>query len=186
MPTSQYNQISEIIHLIYLTNPEKLLDIGVGFGKYGYLSREYLELWDRRDNIYDDWKRRIDGIEVFVKYISPVHNLIYNNIYIGNAIDILPTLNVKYDLILLVDVLEHFHCKDGLLLLQECEKRSRNVLISVPIDMNPQEDSFGNPYEKHKFQWEKKHFKMFRNKFFLPNIGGSLIIYFGENAKDIL
>ena len=70
MPTSQLNQLPQIIELILFTNPEKMLDVGVGFGKYGFLSREYLELWDDKrrysnwTNRYN-WTKRIDGIEVF-------------------------------------------------------------------------------------------------------------------------
>ena len=45
MPSSHYFQLNEIVDLIALTNPVKVLDIGVGFGKYGFLAREYLELW---------------------------------------------------------------------------------------------------------------------------------------------
>ena len=32
------------------SNPSSVLDIGTGFGKYGLLCREYLELWDGREN----------------------------------------------------------------------------------------------------------------------------------------
>lgn len=184
MPSSYYLQINEILQLIIKTNPEKLLDIGVGFGKYGYLSREYLELWDGRDE-YRDWKRKIDGIEVFEKYITPVHNFIYDEIFIGNALEVLPTLNEKYDLILLIDVLEHFDYKDGLVILKECEKHGKNIIISVPTDIGSQGDSFGNTYETHKFNWKRKHFEKFTNIFFLPDIDQSLIVYIGENSRNI-
>jgi len=33
------------MELITLTNPQCILDVDAGFGKYGFLSREYLELW---------------------------------------------------------------------------------------------------------------------------------------------
>ena len=95
MPITYSSQINEIVQLVILTDPKKLLDVGVGFGKYGFLSREYLELWDGRRK-YDDWKRRIDGIEAFKEYITPVHNFIYEKMFIGNAMDILPTIEEKY------------------------------------------------------------------------------------------
>ena len=62
MPSSAPNQINQIVQLMMIVKPQSLLDIGIGFGKFGFLAREYLELWDRR-NKYDDWQRRIDGIE---------------------------------------------------------------------------------------------------------------------------
>ena len=184
MPTSNLSQINDIMQLIIFTNPRKILDIGVGFGKYGFLSREYLELWDGREK-YDEWNRRIDGIEVFGEYITPVHDFIYNKTYIGNAIDILPTIDEKYDLILLIDVFEHFDYDSGLKLLKECEKHGKNILISVPKNMTHQEAAFGNPYEAHKCQWKKNHFIRYANKFFFPNMV-SLIIYIGEDSQDVL
>jgi len=186
MPSSHCLQINEIMKFITKTNPQKLLDIGVGFGKYGFLSREYLELWDGRQK-YNDWKRTIDGIEVFKEYITPVHDLIYNKIFIGNAIDIVPTIEEKYDLILLIDVLEHFDYEVGLKLLQECDKHGRNILISVPKSIGSQGESFGNPYETHRFQWQECHFNKFDNKFVLPDdLGNSLIVYLGENYEDMM
>jgi hypothetical protein len=44
MPTSHKYQIKEIMELMVLINPKKILDLGIGFGKYGYLAREYLDI----------------------------------------------------------------------------------------------------------------------------------------------
>jgi predicted O-methyltransferase YrrM len=95
MPTSQFYQISDIVEFIVRTNPKSILDIGVGFGKYGALAREYL---DQGERLYD-WKRRIDGIEVFEEYITDIQRFYYDNIYIGNAVEVLPKLEETYDLI---------------------------------------------------------------------------------------
>ncbi len=43
MPTSHLYQISDILEIISLIRPRSVLDVGVGFGKYGLLAREYLE-----------------------------------------------------------------------------------------------------------------------------------------------
>jgi len=180
MPTSQPYQLNEIIELIILTRPQKVLDVGVGFGKYGLLSREYLELYDGREK-YKDWKRQIDGIEVFKEYLTPAHEYIYDHIYIGNALEVLPTLQDQYDLILLIDTLEHFGYEEGVSLLEECMRRSRNMIISTPWDIGSQEESFNNPFEKHKFQWQKKHFRQFEKQFFVHN-DRSLICYIGDDA----
>ncbi len=182
MPTSHFMQINEIMYLITQTNPAKLLDIGIGFGKFGFLSREYLELWDGRMK-YNDWKREIDGIEVFKDYLSPAHDFIYNNVYVGDVIEILPGLG-QYDLILLIDVFEHFSYNEGQKLLLECIEHGKNVLISVPKNMHDQGAVFDNPYETHKFQWRKKHFNGFKNKFFYHN-KSSLLVYIGNDARRI-
>ncbi len=70
MPSSHFGQLNEIVELIKLSKPKSVLDIGVGFGKYGVLAREYLELWDEGKK-YNDREIRIDGIEAFEKYITP-------------------------------------------------------------------------------------------------------------------
>lgn len=183
VPTSFLYQLNQIMDLIVRSNPESVLDIGVGFGKYGFLSREYLELWDGRKT-YGDWKKRIDGIEVFESYLTPVHDYIYDRIYVGNALDVLPTIETKYDLVLLIDILEHFEYEEGVRILEQCMGVGRNVLIATPKDIHSGDETFGNPYQAHKFQWERKHFEE------LKELGGpfimsnehSLIIYIGERA----
>jgi hypothetical protein len=183
MPSSHYFQLNEIVDLISLTDPGKLLDIGVGFGKYGFLAREYLELWNEGGD-YLKWQRQIDGIEAFEPYVTPVHKFIYSNIFIGNAIDILPGLKDKYDLILMIDVFEHFSYKDGMKLLGECRKNGRNILISVPVVMSAQEAVFGNEFEMHKYGWKKEDFKDIPDKFFLNN-SKSVICFIGEDSSRI-
>ena len=44
--------------IIIALKPFSVLDIGSGFGKYGVLCREYLELWDGRQEY--KFLRRID------------------------------------------------------------------------------------------------------------------------------
>src|SRR5438094_354805 len=127
MPSSHYFQLDQLTELIVKTNPFRLLDVGIGFGKYGLLAREYLELWDGRFQ-YDDWRRRIDGIEIHRAFIRDWHRAIYDQIWIGDALEILPTLP-SYDLVLLIDVLEHFPEQSGHALLAEAVARNRNVLV---------------------------------------------------------
>jgi hypothetical protein len=183
MPTSHHKQLNELIDLIILTNPKSILDVGIGFGKYGFLSREYLELWDGRE-YYSEWSRKIDGIEAFEEYITPIHKYIYNNIYIGNALELLSNIDASYDLILLIDVLEHFDFPDGNSLLNACIEKGRNVLISTPKDIGSQGGSFKNPYQEHKFQWRAEHFDEYPNKFFIYN-EYSIICYIGKDNLNI-
>lgn len=183
MPSSHHYQLNEIIDLIIRTNPMKILDIGVGFGKYGFLSREYLELWNGNES-YNNWQRQIDGIEAFEEYITPAHTYIYNQIFIGDALQVLPGIQGKYDLILLIDVLEHFSFEDGARILEECRRISANILISVPKVVSPQDEVFGNPYEVHKYPWSKKELTISRSAFFVYN-PRSLICFDGSESKRL-
>ncbi len=183
MPFSHYHQLNEIVKLIMATNPQSILDVGVGFGAYGYLSRLYLEFSDGREK-YGDWQRRIDGIEVFEQYLTPMHQQIYNQIYIGEALGVLPTLKTRYDLVLLIDVLEHFTRERGMKLLELSLERGRNVIVSTPNKFWSQQEAFGNPFETHHSIWRRGDFAKFHQKFFLPN-DYSLICYLGEDAARI-
>jgi hypothetical protein len=180
MPSSQIHQISTIVELIGSANPSSLLDIGAGFGKYGVLAREYLELHEsswRKPN----WKCRIDGIEAFGEYLSDLHQFVYNHVYVGNALEVIPSLKEHYDLILVIDVLEHFSFDDGVELLKACLGIAGNVLVSTPLEWYAQEDLFGNPYEIHKSHWKRKDFKQFGPHFFMPD-PISLICFMGRDS----
>ena len=184
MPTSQYHQINQILQLITLTNPKSVLDMGVGFGKYGFLTREYLDIFYGRMQKDTEWKITLDGIEAFENYINPVHHYIYNELFIGNALEILPTLNKRYDLVLLIDVLEHFVLEEGIKILAECRKKGRNIIISVPKSWYTQNMAFGNEYETHRAHWRKEDFSILENKFFVRN-KISLICYSGIESNHV-
>jgi hypothetical protein len=182
MPSSQFYQINEIIELVVRLKPASVLEIGPGFGKYGFLCREYLELWDGRE-AYGDWQCRIDCIEAFEKYITPAHRYIYNNVYVGDALNVIPRLDFKYDLVLLVDVLEHFSYDDGRRLLQSCREKAGHILIASPKSVNAQHEVFENQYEQHKFEWKREHLKEFGSTLFLPH-HSTLICLIGENTES--
>lgn len=184
MPTSHRFQLNEIVDLMMQCQPDSVLDIGVGFGKYGFLAREYLELWGENAGDYGQWKKRVDGIEIFETYLRPFHRELYDHIHIGNALDILPGLDQNYDLILLVDVLEHFDYEDGKKLLSLCFQKGKNVLISTPLDIGTQGEAHGNIYETHHFQWEQRHLKSWGPLLVIPN-HQSLICLLGEMAPKI-
>ena len=183
MPTSHYQKISTLVELIVLTDPKRLIDIGVGFGKYGVLAREYLELWESNAS-YGKWNRRIDGIEIFETYLSPLHDYVYDNVYVGDAAEVLKSSSETYDLALLIDVLEHCTYEHGAALLRRCQAVCRNLLICTPKNIGEQGDMFGNPNETHRFQWEKSHFEQSKNHFFVPD-PASLICYVGEDASRV-
>nr|MBA3284464.1 glycosyltransferase family 1 protein [Nitrosopumilus sp.] len=151
MPSSQYYHISKIMEMIISLKPNSVLDIGSGYGKFGVLCREYLELWDGRQKY--EFKKRIDCVEVFKEYITPLHKYIYNYIYNNNILDLVTNLDYRYDLILLIDVLEHFEKKEGSDLLKKLVKNNNGVLISTPKKPSPQKDAFGNIYETHRSRW---------------------------------
>jgi hypothetical protein len=182
MPSSHFYQLDQLTKIIFAINPQSTLDVGAGFGKYGLLVREYVDIW--RDGNYKNFKRRVDGIEVFKAYLNPVHKFIYNKIYIGDALKVLPNLKRKYDLVLLVDCLEHFTQKDGLMLLKLLAGQSKYILISTPKKMRLQESVFGNVHERHVFQWTKKSLGKIPDNTFFSN-DRSYICLIGKGSKQV-
>ncbi len=183
MPTGRHSQLNEIVEIIHRTKPESVLDIGIGFGKYGYLAREYLELWDGRGK-YGDWQRVIDGIEAFEEYVTPLHREVYSHVFVGNALEVVPVLERTYDLALLIDVFEHFTFEEGNRLLDSLMEKAANVLISVPKWLSGQRAAFGNEFETHKFHWKKEHLRARGPHVFIPN-EYSLICYLGRGADVV-
>jgi hypothetical protein len=126
MPTSYTENIPSVMSLIEKIRPSRVLDVGPGYGKYGFLMRE------RLDNF--EGKMRIDCIDPFNEYLD--RSEAWKNIYdlrmkgvfpdrthvwqfygtsqYGGGIDHQwrafdpPWIDNSYDLVLMIDVLEHY------------------------------------------------------------------------------
>ena len=145
---------------LLIIRPKSILDIGVGFGGKGMLFREYTDIW--RGN-YKNWKTRIDGIEVFEDYITPLQLLIYDNIYIGEATKVFEKLG-NYDLIYLGDIIEHFEKSEGKRFLARVLKKAKVVIIATPSKVHPQGAVNNNEHEAHKSQWTPEDFPGAENR----------------------
>jgi len=156
MPTSRPHALTHICSKIIDLNPKRVLDVGIGHGKFGFLTREYTDVW--RGTYYSQPNKFItetiiDGIEVHETYIGKMQREIYDDIHIGNALTILPKLR-KYDLIICCAVLEHFNKADGHTLLTLIKQKCEHALITVPVSFVPQKAVYGNSYEIHLAHWE--------------------------------
>lgn len=163
MGTSNWQNISYNIELVRKLNPKSILDVGIGFGRWGILFREFLEVWD--SSIYDGkWQRVIDGVEIFPGYIKDYHKYFYSNIYIENALDFLRNTDKKYDLINFGDVIEHFTKEQGEELIELASDKGKHVLINIPIGKHWHQDGTkSNPSEAHKSVWYNNDFTKYRH-----------------------
>jgi 2-polyprenyl-3-methyl-5-hydroxy-6-metoxy-1,4-benzoquinol methylase len=150
MPTSDPLLLTPVVKQIVALQPQSILDIGIGFGKWGALAREYTDVWVKRPvNVV-----RIDGVEIFEKYRS-VNWGHYDHIYIGHISDILPKLE-SYDMILFLEVLEHIEKIEALELLEICRSKCKTLIFSYTN--TPQGPAFGNIHETHLSTWAEKDF----------------------------
>lgn len=156
MPTSDHHNITAILTILTGMQPRRVLDIGCGFGKYGTLLREYLDVWHERLEP-SQWQVSLVGIEAFPGYRNPIHDYVYNHIHYGEAQEVLPQLG-EFDVILIADVIEHLQKSVAMQLVEECFKHSPVVVISTPTEFYPQEAMCDNPYEIHHHLWTEAEF----------------------------
>jgi hypothetical protein len=161
MPSSDYAQIPDVIRVVIGTRAESVLDIGVGFGKWGPLTREYMEI--NRGRMPHEWRSVVHGIEIFETYRNPIWN-VYDEVFIGDANEVLDRLGT-YDVILCCDVIEHYEKEDGQALLRRMLDHGKVVVITSPIGESPQDAVYGNPHEEHKSVWSDTDFAPFPHRF---------------------
>jgi len=163
MPSSNPETIPVVIGLVWRLAPKRVLDVGAGYGKYGVLFREYLEMLHTRNSQPRPsgstmWRKRlvrIDAVEGFSDYVGKLHYAVYDNVYIENIFDFVKK-QWEYDLIFMGDVLEHIEKEAALneLLPALLARVAMGVLISVPAYAEAQGSEFGNELETHRSRWQ--------------------------------
>jgi hypothetical protein len=144
MPVSDYHAVSDIMGEIQRISPRSVLDLGVGFGKWGVLCREILDARFGRCGEMQ-WEARIDGYEVHRPYENPLweaYDLVFFQDFRGIE-------SRNYDLVLMVDSLEHMPLDEGRPFLKGLVQRNKHVIVSVPNGRMEQGETFGNPHEAH-------------------------------------
>lgn len=154
MPTCRAHKIGPVLRAILerRPRPRSVLDVGCGCGKWGALLREYL---DPRAAAGQGRRRaRIDAVEGFAGYVGPLHHAVYDHVYVGRAPEILAGLG-PYELVLAVDVLEHFPQRAGAEFVAAC-RRLGPVLLTTPAAPVPQGAVHGNDLERHRSSWSRQ------------------------------
>jgi hypothetical protein len=193
MPSSAPDTIPAVIKLVWKLAPHSILDVGAGNGKYGALFRDYLEerLRVAKDSLPTKRVSRIDAVEGFEKYVGPLHQAVYDNVYVqliedfvrGEAFD-------NYDLIYAGDIIEHLDKKLAIdIVIPALLQKSRmGVLISVPWDVEDQDAVYGNNLERHRSKWTKKDFSSLAPYSYIGRKSNQLLAFLSLNdsvVKDL-
>lgn len=161
MPSSDPRVLESVCRQIIIQNPKSVLDIGMGFGKWGMLSREYTDIWSYR--FYrKEWETYIAGIEIHEEYKNPIWD-IYDSIHLGDADKIVRKFiecRMRLDLVLMIDVLEHFEKKKGEEFIENVMKITDRFIVSYCN--TEQKDVRDNPYEDHISTWEDSDFAKYQ------------------------
>lgn len=128
-----------------ITNPpQRILDVGCGYGKYGVLLREYLE----GDPV-------VDGVEAWPDYIEK-YNLrgIYNHVYSDDVLNLDNDTLAMYDLVMMGDVIEHIEKEPAIELLSRIPGY---VIIATPFEHFHTDEGLP-PTEAHVSHWTEQDF----------------------------
>lgn len=136
-----------VLDLIPTDIPLKVLDIGSGYGYWGYILKAYLE-----------YEPIIWGVEINPDCIKRLKRLgIYDFIIEGNANshDLWATNN--YNLAILSHVIEHIEKKEALNLISILKTKCNQIIIVCPEGDNLHENN--EPGFSHLSKWMKKDFE---------------------------
>ena len=138
--------------------PDRVLDVGVGFGRWGMIVREFCDVWSGHA-LRSTWKVWIEGVEAFPPNIDIYHNFFYDKIHMGDFRKVVCELQARWNLIIFGDVLEHFEKQEAVSLLKWALDCSDYVLVNVPLGSDwPQDRTDDNKYERHLSVWNAAEF----------------------------
>lgn len=147
MPSSNLACAPEILNLVYTAPHRSVLDVGPGFGKYGLLIREFVGGVDR-----------LHAVEAWPDYVTPMMRAIYDTVFTLDVMLMSRASLSGYQLVLMVDVLEHLSKEDGCALL---ERIRGSIVICTPKDFfqNTAEVEAGIWPEEHRSLWNLEDFQ---------------------------
>lgn len=152
--TGNYQHLGDAIAWLRTIDPRSVLDVGCGFGRWGVLCREFLDIW-RGHQTRETWALRLVGVDAYPGNLKQHHHYIYDELHAEPIEHYFARKPDSFDLTVLGNVLEHFPKEQGLDVLAEAMKRSQYVLVVLPLgDMPRQEHDYGNPYEQRVSTWQ--------------------------------
>jgi len=161
MASSYADQIPVVVHLLQKLRPRTLLDVGKGFGKYGFLAHEYVGVPmdiapDPRRTLAEQSALVIDAVEVQATYLWPHLAHFYRHVQVGRIEELYLGLP-DYDLVLMADVIEHLEKPAALEILRHLLARGSTIIVTTPRKFYRQ-DLFQSVHERHVSHWEPSDF----------------------------
>ena len=117
----------------------------------------------------------IDAVEVDPDLMLPHLSHLYNKVHFGDILAIYKELPA-YDLVIMIDIIEHINKEGALDLLRYFLQKGTNVIIATPKDFFEQE-LYESKFENHVSHWGVKDFK---------DLGFLNVQYFNAGAVYLL
>ncbi|UQX04551.1 class I SAM-dependent methyltransferase [Streptomyces sp. RerS4] len=155
---SIWKGMEDCLQTIVERRPSAVLDAGIGFGLWGGLLRQYLDVWSGRVQP-SEWAVRIDGIEIDEKRVQPHARHLYTEILVGDIRRLVPRRAAEhsYDVILFGDVIEHLPKDDGRALLDAAAGLCGVVVVRIPLGDGWRREGREEP-DHHRSQWYASDF----------------------------
>lgn len=176
--------MSLTVDLILKLQPESFLDIGVGSGKWGFLFREYTDIWQGR-TLKEQWKAQVDGIEIYAPLVQDYQRAVYKRIFVGNAFTLIDELH-SYDFVWAFDLLGAFEKSKGFDMLRKMREKT-GMLLAVWQKLGekaPQKSETHNPYEAVNSTWTLHDFEeadfRYYNIYDTPEGGKEMLAFYTE------
>jgi hypothetical protein len=187
MASSFVDQVPTIIYLLQKLNPRTVLDVGKGFGKYGFLLDEYvgIDQTKRPDpckTLAEQSRVAVDAVEVNRNYLWPHLCQFYRHVYIGRVEELCDALP-PYDVVLMADVIEHIEKTAALRVLDSFLCRGSTMLISTPRHFFQQE-LYDSSDEHHVSFWTPRDFQGPDRTVLHQNVGPGVIYVVKVGRRD--
>jgi hypothetical protein len=151
MPFS-YNTFDDYVRTLFkLLKPLRICDIGAGAGKYGTLAR--------RVAAQENFSTHLTAIEIDPAYVRQFNlATIYDEVIIEDAICMIHSPRLRFDLVIFGDCIEHMRKSIGVDLINFLIYRSGYICVIYP-DTCVQDDWEGHAAEAHISTWGLEDFK---------------------------
>jgi hypothetical protein len=149
MPSGPLEGAALLVSTILMTEPKRVLDLGMGTGKYGFLLRE------QHDLALGRWELQIDGVEGYAPYIGGHQRAVYDSITVADVREFLSdTPAGSYDVALVLDLIEHFRPEEGRDLIRATLRVAPLVAVATPKRFYAQAEH-ANVLEHHRSWWPR-------------------------------
>ncbi|MHB8955861.1 MAG: class I SAM-dependent methyltransferase [Pirellulaceae bacterium] len=155
MPIGSYTFVPEIAAYLEKQHPRTVLDLGIGAGFYAAVVRQW------GDQGVRPWQTYLIGVESWIPYRNPLWDL-YNVVVTTPIESFLQSLRHTYELILLLDVIEHFEPDAGLRVLERTRQAltpKGRLYVGTPAVFMPQGIGNKNTHETHRSLWTSSDFQ---------------------------
>jgi predicted TPR repeat methyltransferase len=155
MPIGSFSTFRDVIRMVLMNNPKRVLDLGIGHGINGAGIRNWLDVG------VQPYKTHIEGVEGWKPYRSPLWDC-YNVVHECTIQEFFDSDSRAWDMILITDVIEHFTLEEGKLILEQCKARlvrGGKLIVVTPGVWIEQGCYMGNELETHKSLWKPADFE---------------------------